>query len=117
MAQIAEAIRVLSARDAVMEMADLMGISHRANQYLTRLLREAGSGLWPAIGIGRRGGVTVEHLVNNLIAHYCAPGRPGDGPGAAQEFQLLRPYSQKSIISKTSPNALIPARFLAESFE
>jgi hypothetical protein len=108
---------VLKPRDAVAEMADLMGMSHRANQYLTRLLREAGGDLWPAIGTGRRGGVTLEHLINNLIANYCAPGQPSDGPRAVRDFHLLRPWSTRSRVRTPSPNALIPADFWKESFE
>jgi hypothetical protein len=108
---------VLKPRDAVAEMADLMGMSHRANQYLTRLLREDGGDLWPAIGTGRRGGVTLEHLINNLIANYCAPGQPSDGPRAVRDFHLLRPWSTRSRVRAPSPNALIPADFWKESFE
>jgi hypothetical protein len=104
---IVEPIRMLKTRDAVAEMADLMGMSLRANQYLTRLLREDGSDLWPAIGTGRRGGVVVEHLVNNLIANYCAPGQPSDGPKVAREFHLLRSGTYRNWERILPPNLLM----------
>ncbi len=109
---------MLNPKAAIPALAELIGITSNQNGNLTRWLSKAEPEgfYWGRFGSGRSGDITVDHMIYNVIGHFCSPGQANNAPKVVAEFNQLRPYQFVTRVPARAPdNALVgPAEFIEE---